>query len=130
MSLGDEVFEVGERAVVGIDGHVVDDVVAVLRIAGVDGQQPDARHAQVVEIIEFGRDAVQVADAVAVAVGERTDIDFVEDPGALLAVERPRVVLRHLVDDVLAGRFGRGTGDRRRLSELQAAASKAAQSRK
>ena len=69
-----------EVAVLGIDGAVVGDVVAVVRIGRwVERAEPDARHAQAGDVIELLEHTPQVADSVAVAVLEAARPDLVED---------------------------------------------------
>ena len=68
------------RAEVGIDAPIVGDVVAVV-LAGtrIERQQPQRVDAEVLEIIELLGQAGEIADAVAVAVGERLDVKLVDD---------------------------------------------------
>ena len=82
-----ERVEVGERAELGGDVGVVGDVVAeVGERAGVDGAEPDRVDAQggigPAQVVEAPEDAGEVADAVAVRIGEAAWVDLVED-GAL-----------------------------------------------
>ena len=80
-------LEIGHGSVVGIDGAVVDGVVAVVARAIVDRHEPDARDSEivvggrvaVVEVVELARQALEVADPVAVAVVETAHEDLVED---------------------------------------------------
>ena len=75
VGLLDEQLEVGQRAVVGVDGGVVGDVVAVVaQRRGIKRQQPERRDAQVLEIIELLGQAPEITDAVAVAVEERPHV--------------------------------------------------------
>ena len=81
---GDQRIEIGQRAVVGRDVRVIADVVAevVLR-RGIDRREPDGVHAQrrigPGQVIEAIDDAAQVADAVAVRIGEAAGVDLVDD---------------------------------------------------
>ena len=83
-------LQVGERAVVGVDAAVVGHVVAVVRRRRERRHEPqpgDAevvgrRRVAVVEVVELRRQARQVADPVAVAVGVAPDEDLGEDPVA------------------------------------------------
>ena len=60
---------------------VVADVVAVVvHRRAVDRGQPDHVHAETVQVVDVADDAAQVADAVAVGVGEAAGIDLVDDP--------------------------------------------------
>ena len=78
------------RAEVGIDAAIVGDVVAVvLAGARIERQQPQRVDAEVLQIIELLGQAGEVADAVAVAVGERLDVKLIDD-----RVLVPEVVLR------------------------------------
>jgi len=64
----------------------------MIRGRGIDRHEPDAPDAQILEVIQFFRDAVEIADAVSVAVAERTDEDFIEygviPPGKSLGAGR------------------------------------------
>ena len=80
MCLAQEDAEVIQRAQVGIDALVVGDVVAVVaQRRRVEGQQPERRDAQIVQVVEPLRQAGEIADAVAVAVVERADAQLVDD---------------------------------------------------
>ena len=71
---------VREVAVLVVDVEVVGHVVAVVllrrRVARV---QPDGVHAERGDVVEVAADAVEVADAVAVGVGERADVHLVDE---------------------------------------------------
>ena len=76
----EELLEVVEGAVAGIDVDVVGDVVAVVAQGrGEEGQQPEAGDAEVLQIIEAREQAGEVADAVAVGVAEGADVQLVDD---------------------------------------------------
>ena len=82
-----------ERAEGGLDVAVVGDVVAgVGHRRGVAGVEPDRVDAEVGQVAESVADAVQVADPVAVAVGEAAHVDLVGDgvapPGLGAAARR------------------------------------------
>src|SRR4051794_18317875 len=80
LAVGDELVHVGEGAVLGIDIFVVGDVVAEVNLRrGKHGGDPDSINAEPVEIVEVLIDAVEVADAVIVGVGEGTRVELVED---------------------------------------------------
>ncbi|GAA3296012.1 hypothetical protein GCM10020295_24640 [Streptomyces cinereospinus] len=97
----DELHEVGEVAELGQYGGVVGDVVAAVAQGGLEeGRQPEAVDAEPLEVVELGGQALEVADAVAVAVLEGADEDLVED-GALEPVGVP----------VLGGRVLEGVRD-------------------
>jgi hypothetical protein len=80
--VGHEGLHVGDVAVVGVDRPVVDDVVTAVRAAGgvvrVDPQRIDPEPG---EVRQAGTDACQIADAVAVAVGEGAQVDLVDHCG-------------------------------------------------
>ena len=96
---GEEAAELAQVAVVTVHGAVVGDVVAVVaQWRGVEGQQPDLRDAEVGEVVEPRRQPVEVADPVAVGVGEGAHVELVDD--------RVAVPVRWALD---AGRGG-GTG--------------------
>ncbi len=68
VSLPEEDLEVLEIAVGGVDARVVGDVVAVVAPGGgVEGQDPDRRHPQLLEVVELGGQPLEVPHAVAVA---------------------------------------------------------------
>ena len=78
--LGDERVEVGERAELRVDADVVRDVVAVVGAGrGVERRQPDAVDAEIAQVGQARADPGQVAEPVAVGVGEAADVDLVED---------------------------------------------------
>ncbi len=86
MCLADEGANVAQAAVGRVDVGVVGDVVAVVQQwRRVERQQPDRRYAQVLEVVELLRQPGEIADAVAVAVGERPDVQLVDD-GVLVPV--------------------------------------------
>ena len=76
----DELAEVLDRPVVGVDGEEVRDVVAaVAQRRLVHRQQPEAVDAEPLEVVELVDQAAEVAGAVVVAVEEAADVDLVED---------------------------------------------------
>src|SRR5207249_1975845 len=65
---------------VGVHLPVGGDVVAVVPKRGwVERQQPDGGDAQVLQVVEPLGEAAEVADAVAVGVGERAHVHLVDD---------------------------------------------------
>jgi hypothetical protein len=83
VSLGDHRIGVVERAEVGIDVAIVGDVVAAVeQRRGIPRTDPEGVDAELGEITEPRPDAVDVADAVAVRVGERPRVDLVDDGAA------------------------------------------------
>ncbi len=77
---GDQLVEVGQRAEHRVDVAVVADVVAVVVLGGaVDRRQPQHVHPQVGQVVEPVEDPAQIADPVAVAVGEAAGVDLVDD---------------------------------------------------
>ncbi len=94
MRLLDELAEVLDRPVVGMDREEVGDVVAaVAQRRRVHRQQPDAVDAEPLEIVELVDEPAKVAGAVVVAVEEAADVDLVEDR----ALEPQRVALEPLL---------------------------------
>ena len=94
MSFIHQVFEIIQRAIGGVDAVIIGDIVAViLQRGGVDGQQPDAVHPQVLEVIQLLGQAGQVAVPIAVAVAKGAHVDFVKNrvfiPHVLSLKERP-----------------------------------------
>ena len=54
LALGHQGLEIGHGAVLGIDLIVIPDVVLVVGLAGVDGHEPDAVDAQLLQVIQLG----------------------------------------------------------------------------
>ena len=78
--LFEKALEIVEVAVDRIDGAVVGDVVAVVaQRRRIERQQPEGGDAEVLQVVELFDQAGKVADAVAVAVHEGADVDFVDD---------------------------------------------------
>jgi hypothetical protein len=72
--------EVLERAILGGHAGVVGDIVAAIQKGRwVMRRQPDSVDTQVAQVVEPGGQPHEVADAVAIAVGEATWVDLVED---------------------------------------------------
>ena len=77
--LRDESIEVLERAEVGMNPRVVGDVVAPVDVRRrVDRVEPDRVDAEPLEVVEALGHAREVADPVAVRVGERARVDLVQ----------------------------------------------------
>ena len=80
LRLGDKIVKVSHAAVERIDGGVVGDVIAVVDAGrGIHRRDPDGIDAEVVQIVEARRDALDIADAVAVRVLKAARVDFVDD---------------------------------------------------
>ena len=78
-ALGNHAIEVGEISVHGVDVSVVGNVVAEIDVwRGKAGSDPDGVDAQFMQVTHFGVDAVEVADAVVVAVRKTAGLDFVK----------------------------------------------------
>ncbi len=76
----EELLEVVDGAVRGVDAVEVGDVVAVvLQRRGVHRQDPQAVDAELPHVVELRGQAGEVADAVAVGVEERLHVNLVED---------------------------------------------------
>ena len=74
-----EILEIIHCAIFGVDGIIVEHVVAVIGGGGVDGHQPDGVDAQILKIVQFLGDAIKVTDAVGVSVVKGTDKYLIED---------------------------------------------------
>ena len=80
VGLGGQGVEVVEGAQAGVDVPVVGDVVAAVgEFGGVEGAQPQGVHAQRGEVVRRRVMPSQVAEAVAVGVGEAAGVDLVDD---------------------------------------------------
>ena len=106
----DQCVEVGIGAEDRIDAAVIGDVVAeIADRRGEDRREPQRVDTEIGEVVQPARDAGQVADAVAVRVGERPRVDLVDDrvtpprasPGAHVAA--PPVEVRWSPCEVHAG---------------------------
>jgi hypothetical protein len=76
----DQLREIVERAVGRVDVAVVGDVVSVVaQRRRKEGEQPEARDADPLQVVELLRDALEIADAVVVAVEERLDVRLIDD---------------------------------------------------
>ena len=75
-----ELDEVAVGPETGVDTEEVRDVVAVVLAGGrIEGHEPEARHAEVVEVLDALGHAADVAGAVAAPVVEGLDVCAVED---------------------------------------------------
>ena len=75
-----EILEILDVAVRRVDGIVVGNVVAIIaQRRRIKWQQPDCRHAQFFEVVQFLDQALEVADAIAIAVGKSLDVQFIND---------------------------------------------------
>jgi hypothetical protein len=75
-----EVDEVAQRAVFAVDGVVVRHVVAVVLVGRhVERLQPEAGHSEAGQVLQAAAEALEVADAVAVAVHVRLDVEAIQD---------------------------------------------------
>ena len=79
VGVGHQLLDVRDRAEHRVDGPVVGDVVtAVLQRGQVERRDPQRVHAQVAQVGQPRPDAVDVALAVPVGVGERAHVDLVD----------------------------------------------------
>lgn len=89
VGLCDELVKVVHRAIHGIDGAIVRDVVAAVTLGrGVERRQPQVVHAQPSQVVELARNARQVTHAVAVAVTEALNVDLVDHAPAEVLLNR------------------------------------------
>jgi hypothetical protein len=80
VGLLDEVGEICQGPVLGIDVAVIGDVVPMILLRrGIEGRDPDRVDSEVFDVTEPGGDAGQVADPVVVRVGEAPYVDLIED---------------------------------------------------
>ena len=81
------------RAEIGIDAAIVGDVVAVVAAGRwIERQQPKRGDAEFLQVVELLGQPGEVADAVVVAVGERLDVQLIDD-----GVLEPELVLLELL---------------------------------
>src|SRR5262245_58123822 len=80
MSRGEEFIEVLELPVLRVDARVVSNVIAsVFERRGIEGQEPNRRDAQVLEVIELLSQAPKGAFPAPIAVKECANRDLVND---------------------------------------------------
>jgi hypothetical protein len=90
LRLTGQIIEIGERSIHGIDIFVIGNVVTEVDLRGREaGRNPDRIHTEILQIIQFRCDAIQIADAVIITVGKTTGINFIED-----SVLPPRMFFR------------------------------------
>ena len=87
---GDERPEGGLVAVVGLDGGVVGDVVAVVAGGLRDRHEPDAADAEVLQVVQLRGRAREVADPVTVRIREAADEELVPGAGGPRRLRQPR----------------------------------------
>src|ERR1700723_974711 len=75
-----EMLEVFQGSIHRVDIFVIRDVIAEIELRRwITRRNPNGIHAEVFQVIEFRGDAVEVADAIAIAVGEAAGINFIEN---------------------------------------------------
>ena len=79
MGFVNEVFEVVNCAVVGMDGIVVGHIILVVAGRRANGHEPDSSDTKPLQVIQFGSHSVDVANAIAVGVGKGLHKNLVED---------------------------------------------------
>src|ERR1043166_6518603 len=80
LRLSEEILEVAESPEVGIDRLVIRNVIPIVAAgAWIKPQEPWGGDAEFLEIIEPGCETSEVADAIVVAVGERLDVELVDN---------------------------------------------------
>ncbi len=80
VGLPKKALEVAQGMVDGVDPEIVGDIVAVVfEGGGVEGQQPDGRHPELLKIVELPDQAADIPDAVAVGVVEGLDVQLIDD---------------------------------------------------
>src|ERR1700734_1475542 len=72
--------EIGQRSVHRIDVFIISDVIAKIDLRRrIAGRNPDRVYSEVMQVLHLGSDAIQIADAIVIAVGKTARIDFIED---------------------------------------------------
>src|SRR5450432_3704137 len=80
MRFAEEVLEITESTVGGMDVGIVGNVVAVIAPRGrAEGQDPDRRDSKVLEVIQFLGEAGEIAHTVTGTIEEGTYVDFVNN---------------------------------------------------
>ena len=118
-SAGDQVIEIRERAVHRIDGVVIGNVVAEIHLRRREARgNPNGVHAELFQIIQVRGDAIQVADAVVVAIGKTAGINFIEN-GVLPPLMAFRIDGRRLRAQAQRQNHGRQQGGKEWQSKLR-----------
>jgi hypothetical protein len=80
MIINEAAVDVAQRAIIRMDARIVGDIVAIVAQGRwVERQQPDSRHPQVLQVIQFARQFAEIADAVCMAVVKGTHVKLIED---------------------------------------------------
>src|SRR5438093_7612619 len=80
VGLAQQGFEIGERAVIRMDGGVIGDVIAIVaQRRRIERQQPQNVDAQILQIVEFAGETLKITDAVRVRVEELLDVRLIDD---------------------------------------------------
>jgi hypothetical protein len=78
--LAEQGIEIGHCSEILHDIPVIADIIAIVIIRGrIDGIEPDHVDAEAFDIVEFGDDAFEIADTVAIIVFEAAGVDLVND---------------------------------------------------
>ena len=83
----DEGLEVSLSSVQGVDRRVIVNVISVIGRSGMRRREPQSRGPDGIQVVQLGDDALEVADTVAVAVGEGIYQQLVGGRRTLVAVE-------------------------------------------
>ena len=79
-SLGDEGFGLAQVPKVRINGAIVGYVITTIgKRGGIPGGHPDRVDPQPMQIVQAGTDACDVPNSIAVAVGEASNVDLIDD---------------------------------------------------
>ena len=77
---GNERFHILHGSVQEIDIVIISNIVSVVRLGrNVEGGNPDRADSKALQVIQFGNDSLQVADAVTVGILKAPDINFIGD---------------------------------------------------
>ena len=80
VSFAQKALKIAQRAIGGMNLGVIGDIVTIVaQRRRTEGQQPDRRHAQVLEVVQLLRQAAEVTDAVHYAVEKCAHMDLVND---------------------------------------------------
>ena len=81
MRLAKEDLEIAERTVARMNGRVISDVVTVVaKRRRVERQQPENVDTEILEVVEFPGETLEVTDAIRIRVKERFDVRLIDDP--------------------------------------------------
>jgi hypothetical protein len=80
MSGAKQVPELAQGVVDGIDTRIIGNIITVIPLRRrIKGEQPECSYSQLLQVIQLANQALEIADAVSIGVGERLEVYLVND---------------------------------------------------